>query len=206
MNNLISAIIAATLLMLSGNAAAVMMNEQLYGNSGYSLSDFDMAIQDFEDEVSGKKSKKRLKKALKLDRKIERLIYKIDDAIASNKERKLKRKNRKLAKKEAKLLDILAGYLPTLDELEQNGGILSTNIPPPQPDIILPPTGIILTQVVPGETPAPGNTGGNTPPEGTVTTSETPSGQTESVPEPSTFALLGLGLACMALPRRKWTL
>ena len=65
MNNLISAIFAAPLLLLSGNAAAVMMNDQLYGNSGYSLSHFDTAIQAFEEEVSGKKSKKRLKKALK---------------------------------------------------------------------------------------------------------------------------------------------
>ena len=83
MNRLINAIVAATLLLLSGNAMAVMMNDQLYGSSAYSLDDIDVAIQALQDDVSSRKDKKRLKKARRLDRKIERLVYKVDSAIVS---------------------------------------------------------------------------------------------------------------------------
>ena len=83
MNRPITAIAAASLLLLSGNAMAVMMNDQLYGNSAYSLHDIDVAIQALQDDVSSKRDRKRLKKARKLDRKIERLVYKVDGAMFS---------------------------------------------------------------------------------------------------------------------------
>ncbi len=131
MNRLIKAIVAASLLVLSGNAAAILMNDQIYGSSGYSLNDIDVAIQAFKDDISGKKDRKRLKKAYKLDRKVERLVYKVDSAMASGNDRKLRKKNKKLIKKEAKLLAILGDYLPNLDELLQNGSMLMISYKPP---------------------------------------------------------------------------
>jgi hypothetical protein len=73
MHRPINSMIAVILLLRSGNAMAIMMDNQIYGHSGYSLNDFDMAIQALQDEISGKKDTKRLKKARRLDRKIERL-------------------------------------------------------------------------------------------------------------------------------------
>jgi hypothetical protein len=142
MNRLIKAIVAASLLVLSGNAAAILMNDQIYGSSGYSLHDIDVAIQAFKDDISGKKDRKRLKKAYKLDRKVERLVYKVDSAIVSGNDRKLRKKNKKLIKKEAKLLAILAAYLPNLDELLQNGNLLMISDILPAGDLPLPPLDI----------------------------------------------------------------
>jgi hypothetical protein len=130
MHRSINSIIAAILLLLSGNAMAVMMDNQIYGHSGYSLNDFDMAIQALQDDISSKKDKKRLKKARRLDRKVERLIYKLDSAMVSGNERKQRKKNKKLNRKETKLLAILADYLPDLDTLLQNDDTFTTNRAP----------------------------------------------------------------------------
>jgi hypothetical protein len=126
----INTIVAATLLLLSGNATAVMMDSQLYGSSGYSLNDFDVAIQALQDEVSSRKDKKRLKKARRFDSRIEKLIYKVDSAMVAGKEKKVNRKNKQLNRKEAKLLAILSDYLPDLNELLQNDDVFTTDIPP----------------------------------------------------------------------------
>ena len=52
MNRLIKAIVAASLLVLSGNAAAILMNDQIYGSSGYSLNDIDKDIPCHHAKVS----------------------------------------------------------------------------------------------------------------------------------------------------------
>jgi hypothetical protein len=201
MKKLIKAMLAASLLVLSGNAAAIMMNDQLYGSSGYSLHDIDVAIQAFKDNISGKKDRKRLKKAYRLDRKVGRLIDKVDSARLSGKERKLRNKNRKLTKKEAKLLAILDGYLPNLDELLQDGSLLINSDIPPASDI--PPLPLLDISVLDlGNTPGTGNPEDNTP-GSTPTTFETLSEETESVPEPSMFALLGLGFAGLMFAGRR---
>ncbi|MDH3889361.1 MAG: PEP-CTERM sorting domain-containing protein [Gammaproteobacteria bacterium] len=197
MHRSINVIITAILLLLSGNAMAVMMDNQIYGHSGYSLDDLDMAIQALQDEVSGKKDRKRLKKARRLDRKVERLVYKLDSAILSGKERKIRKKNRKLNRKENKLLAILADYLPDLDTLLQNDDIFTTNNILLEGEILTPLPGILLTQLelltVPvGNTV--GNTGGSTQ-GSTITTLGTPSIEEASVPEPPMLALLCLGFA-----------
>jgi len=204
MKKLIKAMVAASLLVLSGNATAIMMHDQLYGNSGYSLDDIDVAIQAFKDNISGKKDRKRLKKAYRLDRKIGKLIDKVDSARLSGKERKLRNKTRKLTKKEAKLLAILDGYLPNLDELLQDGSLLINSDILPAGDI--PPLLPLLdiSQLDLGNTPGTGNPEGNTPGSTlTLTTLEAPPGETESVPEPSMFALLGLGFAGLMYAGRR---
>ena len=202
MNRLINAIVAATLLLLSGNAMAVMVNDQLYGSSAYSLDDIEVAIQALQDDVSSRKDKKRLKKARRLDRKIERLVYKVDSAIVSGKEKKLRKKSKKLKRKEVKLLALLDGYLPNLDELLQNGNVFTTNnlllageIPPLQPDTF-------LTQPDLVSVPSTGNSGENTPP-GTVTGLGTSSIATGAIPEPPLFALLSLGFAGLMFRNRR---
>jgi len=73
--------VAASLLLLSCNATAIMMNDHIYGSSGYSLNDIDAGIQDFQDNASGKKDRRHLKKARRLDRHVERLVYKVDNAM-----------------------------------------------------------------------------------------------------------------------------
>lgn len=201
MNRPINAIVAAGLLLLSGNAMAIMINDQLYGNSAYSLNDIDVAIQALQDDVSSKKDKKRLKKARKLERKIGRLVYKVDSAMVSGNEKKLRKKGRKLNRKEMKLLVLLADYLPNLDELLQNGGVFTTNnlllaaeIPPPE---------IFLTQLDLVTVSETGSSGENTPP-GTATGPGTSSVAIDSIPEPSLFALLSLGFAGLIVHGRRW--
>ena len=205
MNRPIKAIVAASLLVLSGNAAAIMMNDQLYGSSGYTLNDIDAGIQAFQDDASGKRDRKRLKKARRLDRKVERLVYKVDSAMISGKDRKLRKKNKKLNKKEAKLLAILADYLPNLDELLQHDSmltisntLLAVDIPPPQPDILLIQPDLVTAAVME-------NFGDNTP-GSTETAFGTSSSEIDSVPEPSMFALLGLGFAGLMFSGRRWKL
>ena len=203
MNRLIKAIIAASLLVLSGNAAAILMNNQIYGSSGYSLNDIDVGIQAFQDDVSGKRDRKRLKKARKLDRKVERLVNKVDSAMVSGNDKKLRKKNKKLNRKEAKLLAILADYLPNLDELLQDGSILTTSNPLLAGDI--PPPDIYLSQPDLVTAPVMRNSDENTL-GSTVTVSGTSSSEIASVPEPSMFALLGLGFAGLMFPGRRWKL
>jgi len=205
MNRPIKAIVAASLLVLSGNASAIIMNDQLYGSSGYTLNDIDLGIQAFQDDASGKRDRKRLKKARKLDRKVERLIYKVDSAMLSGNDKKLRKKNKKLNRKEAKLLAILAGYLPNLDELLQHGSmltisntLLAVDILPPEPDVF-------LTQLDLVTAPVMENSGDNTL-HSTVTAFGASSSEIDSIPEPSMFALLGLGFAGLMLPGRKWKL
>ena len=193
MHRSINVIITAILLLLSGNAMAVMMDNQIYGHSGYSLDDLDMAIQALQDEVSGKKDRKRLKKARRLDRKVERLIYKLDSAMVSGNERKQRKKNKKLNRKETKLLAILADYLPDLDTLLQNDDTFTTNNILLAGNILLPPPGTFLTQPELVTEPV-GNTGKNTQ-GSTITTLGTPSIEEASVPEPPMLALLCLGFA-----------
>lgn len=197
MNRLIKAIVAASLLVLSGNAAAIMMNNQIYGSSGYSLNDIDVAIQAFKDDISGKRDRKRLKKAYRLDRRVERLVHKVDSAMVSNNDKKLYRKNKKLTKKEVKLLGILAGYLPNLDALAQNGNMLMISDILPAGDILLPP--LDISQLDLSSAPGTGNPDNNTP-GSTVAAFGTTPRETESVPEPSVFALLGLGFAGLMFP------
>jgi hypothetical protein len=201
MNRLIKAIVAASLLVLSGNAAAILMNNQIYGSSGYSLNDIDVGIQAFQDDVSGKRARKRLKKARRLDRKVERLVYKVESAMVSGNDRKLSKKNKKLNRKEAKLLAILADYLPNLDEFQQDGSILTTSNILLADDI--PPPDIYLSQLDLETAPVMGNFDDNTLP-GTVTASGTSSSEVAAVPEPSMFALLGLGFAGLMFPGRRW--
>jgi hypothetical protein len=201
MNRLIKAIVAASLLVLSGNAAAILMNNQIYGSSGYSLNDIDVGIQSFQDDVSGKSDRKRLKKARKLDRKVERLVYKVESAMVSGNDRKLRKKNKKLNRKEAKLLAILADYLPNLDELQQDGSMLTTSNILLADDI--PPPDIYLSQLDLETAPVMGNYDDNTLP-GTVMASGTSSSEIAAVPEPSMFALLGLGFAGLMFPGRRW--
>jgi len=200
MNRPIKAIVAASLLVLSGNAAAIKVNDQIYGSSGYSLDDIDAGIQAFQDNASGKRDRKHLKKARKLDRKIERLVYKMDNIMASGNDRKLARKNRKLNRKEMKLLAILADYLPSLDELLQHGSMPTTGNTLPAGDI--PPPDIFLTQLDLVTAHVTSNPDDSTLPD-TVTASGTPSGETAAVPEPSMFALLGLGLAGLMFTGRR---
>jgi len=203
MNRSINAIVAATLLLLSGNAMAIMIDDQLYGNSGYSLNDIDVAIQALQDDVSSKKDKKRLKKARKLDRKIERLVGKMDSAMVSGKEKKLRKKSKKLNRKEGKLLALLADYLPNLGELLQNGDVFTTNnllladeALPLQPDIVLAQVDLVTE-------PVTGNSGDNTP-GNTVTGPGASSIEADAIPEPSMFVLLGLGFAGLMLHGRRW--
>ena len=203
MNRPIKAIVAASLLVLSGNATAIIMNDQIYGSSGYSLNDIDAGIQAFQDDVSGKRDRKRLKKARKLDRKVERLIYKINSIMDSGNNRKLLKKNRKLNRKEAKLLAILADYLPNLDELLQNDSILTTSTPLLAADI--PPPGIFLTQLDLVTAPVISNSADNTL-HSTVTASGTSSSEIAAVPEPSMLALLCLGFAGLIRTKRKFRL
>ena len=191
MHKPIYTIVTAILLLLSGNANAVMMDSHIYGHSGYSLNDFDMAIQALQNEISGKKGKKRLKKARRLDRKVERLVYKLDDAMISGNEKKQHRKNKKLNRKETRLLAILADYLPDLNALLQNDETFTTGNILLAGEILLPPPGTFLTQLE-LVTEAVGNTGENTQ-GSTVTTLGTPSIESASVPEPSMLALLSLG-------------
>jgi len=205
MNRPIKAIVAASLLVLSGNAAAIMMNDQIYGSSGYSLADIDAGIQAFQDDASGKRDRKRLKKARKLDRKVERLVYKVDSAMVSGNDKKLRKKNKKLNRKEAKLLALLADYLPNLDQLMQNGSmltisntLLAVDIPPLQPDILLTQPDLVTASVM-------RNPGDDTP-RSTVTALGTSPSEINSVPEPSMFALLGLGFAGLMFPGRRWRL
>jgi len=219
MHTPIKIIVAASLLLLSGNAAAIMISNQLYGSSGYSLNDIDVAILAFQDNISGRKAfqenisvrkdkrrlkktirkdNRRLKKAIRLDRKIKQLAGKIDRAMLSDKIRKAQRKNKRLGRKEAKMLAILADYLPELDKFMQNGNMPEAgDIAPPEPDVLLPLLEIELTA-------EPSNHDGNTPP-GATTTYEDSSGQTETaaIPEPSMLALLGLGFAGLMFAGRK---
>jgi len=199
MHTPIKIIVVASLLLLSGNAAAIIMNDNLYGSSAYSLDDIHVGIQAFQDDVSSRKEKRRLKKALRLDRKIEKLIDKIDEAMLSDKIRKMQRKNRKLGRKEVKLLAILAGYLPDLDDLDeflQNGDMPTAgDFPPPEPDILLP----TLEIVIPPEASDPDS---NTSHGTTRTFGDSPN-ETASIPEPSILALLGLGFAGLMFTGRK---
>lgn len=203
MNRPIKAIVAASLLVLSGNASAIMMNDHLYGSSGYTLNDIDIGIQAFQDDASGKRDRKRLKKARKLDRKLERLVYKVDSAMVSGNDKKLRKKNKKLNRKEAKLLALLADYLPNLDELLQNGSmltisnpLLAVDIPPLEPDFFLTQPDLVTV-------PVTRNPDDNTL-HSTVTALGTSSSEIESVPEPSMFALLGLGFAGLMFSGRRW--
>lgn len=205
MHKPIKAIVAASLLLLSGNAAAIMMNDQLYGRSAYSLHDIDMSIQFFRDDVSSRKDRRNLKRAIRLDRRIERLINKTDSAIVSNNSRKMRRISKRLTRKERKLLAILADYLPSLDALLLNGSMLPAGNIPFTGDIPPPPPDIFLSQLDLVTEPAGSNPDGNTLP-GTVTTSGVPAEEIVSVPEPSMFALLGLGLTGLMLAGRRWRL
>jgi len=200
MNRSIKVIVTASLLALSGNAAAIIMNNQIYGSSSYSLNDIDAGIQAFQDDVSDKRDRKRLKKARKLDRKVERLIYKMDSIMASGDDGKLLKKNRKTSRKEAKLLAILADYLPNLDELLQNGNMLTTS-----PTLLTgdtPPPDTFLTQLELVTVPETSTPGDNTL-SGTVTASGTSSSENAAVPEPSMFALLGLGISGLMFAGRR---
>jgi hypothetical protein len=121
--------------------------------------------------------------------------------MVSGNDRKLRKKNKKLNRKEAKLLAILADYLPNLDELQQDGSMLTTSNILLADDI--PPPDIYLSQLDLETAPVMGNYDDNTLP-GTVTASGTPSSEIAAVPEPSMFALLGLGFAGLMFPGRRW--
>lgn len=203
MNKAITTVISACLLAMSGNAAAITINDHVYGISGYTLDDIDQAIEAFREDVSTKRERKRLKKARKLDRKVEKLGNKLELAATTGDGGKLNKKRKKLGKKERKLLAILAGYLPETGDtlLDTGGSITGSNlildgITPPDPDTFLPEPGDILATVT-------GGSAGNNPP-GTDAT-DGPAPEVASVPEPSMLALLCLGLPVLLLQghRRK---
>src|SRR5210317_793536 len=138
MNRLINTIFGVGLLALSGNAAAIMIDEQVYGVSNYTLPEIDQAIEAFREDVSSKREKKLLKKALKLDRKVAKLGNKLDLAAATGEGKRLDKKSKKLTKKERKLLAILADYLPEYGGPVTGSNLLLDDIVLSEQDTILP--------------------------------------------------------------------
>ena len=80
MNKWIRAFCAAGLLALSGNAAAIMIDDRVYGISGYSLTDIDHAIQAYEDQTFAGTNGNHRKPQHNFDQKI-KLLYKLDEYI-----------------------------------------------------------------------------------------------------------------------------
>jgi hypothetical protein len=193
MNRTLRAILGAGLLALSGNAAAILINDHQYGTSDYRLEEIDLAIQELADQVTSKADRKRVKKARKLDRKVTRLAGKLYRAETVGKTGKLAKKNRKLTRKENRLLNMLAGFLPVDDNIilaDISGigpfDIPVIDIPPPElsellplpREIITPPdSGPFGTNTLAGQGPVSGNPA-----------------VAAAVPEPPLAALLLLGL------------
>ena len=192
MNRLINTIFGVGLLALSGNAAAIMIDEQVYGVSNYTLPEIDQAIEAFREDVSSKREKKLLKKALKLDRKVAKLGNKLDLAAATGEGKRLDKKSKKLTKKERKLLAILADYLPEYGGPVTGSNLLLDDIVLSEQDTILPIPEDVFD-------PVTGRSGGNNPPGAGTGTGY--SAEAAAVPEPAIPALLCLGLVAMLLPR-----
>ena len=195
MNKLIKTIFGVGLLALTGNAAAIMIDEQVYGMSSYTLPEIDQAIEVFREEVSTKREKKLLKKSQKFDNKVEKLGNKLAQAAANGNSKKLK----KLIKKEKKLLAILADYLPVASMTLPDSGspiagssLLLNDLELPEPDTLLPILEDALAFV------AGSSTGNNLPGPGTATGSGV---EATAVPEPAMPALLCLGFLTMLIPR-----
>ena len=114
--------------------------------------------------------------------------------MVSGNDRKLRKKNKKLNKKEAKLLAILADYLPDLDELLQNDSMLTIS------NTLL---AVDIPQQLDLVTAAVVESSGDNTPGSTETAVGTSSSEIDSVPEPSMFALLGLGFAGLMFSGRR---
>ncbi len=155
------------LLLLSGNASAIMIS----GTVGNEYKKMDLTMEEISSLISNyraetKKDAKHLKKANKKFNKLNKFVSK----MAGMSEAKAARKAGKLSNKQRKLASILN---------TMNLG---------------------LSAYVAGE--AQGTDGQTQPDHYTVGADSGSTGEARGIPEPSTIALLGIGLAGFAAARR----
>ena len=196
MNRTLRAIFGAGLLALSGNAAAILLNNHHYGISDYRLEDIDLAIEALASQATSKADHKNLKNVYRLDQQLGLLADMLYQAETGGMADKLSEDTRKLLRRETRLLNILAGFLPVDAGSTGVGDIPVIDIPPPELSELLPlPREIIITPPIGGQ-------GGTNVLAGQVPVSGNP-GVAAAVPEPPLPALLGMALLLMLGLRRK---
>lgn len=179
MKNTQKLLLGLGLLLLSVNAAAIMIS----GTVGTEFKTIDLSMDKIASLLSTyqadtKQESKLLKKANKKYRKIDSLVSKLAGMTAA----KAAKKNKKLLKKQQKLAAVMNKM--NLDLTAYMVAAVNPPNPPTTPDNNIPPTQ---------------PTGG----QGTDTQSDPVyTGDAKSVPEPSSIALLGIGLVGFAAARR----